>query len=53
MSDLASGGQVFTDAATFEGIKQLLSQLGAVNASGLDGSGPEGGDARGCTSWFR
>jgi hypothetical protein len=31
---------VFLDAATFEGIKERLSELGAVTPAGLD---PEGG----------
>jgi hypothetical protein len=51
VSDLANGGQIFTDAATFEGFKERLSELGAVTQNGLDGADESG--ARGCCSWAR
>jgi hypothetical protein len=54
VSDLASGGQVFLDATTFRGVKERLSELGAVNHNGLDGKGPDDDEGRrGFLTWFR
>ncbi|GBF96164.1 inactive leucine-rich repeat receptor kinase-like [Raphidocelis subcapitata] len=53
VSELASGGQVFLDAASFEGVKQRLTELGAVNSRGLDRGGGEPGERRGCLGWAR
>lgn len=51
VSDLGTGGQVFTDSPTFEAIKQRLSELGAVNQNGLDAGGADG--RSGWFSWLR